>query len=80
MNPAVIKKGDEVIVTKNGGAVYRGIFHKYTGSTILLSDVKMCDREDSTLWLVNPYGKKAVRRFHVDDIKSIVVSKKENAK
>lgn len=50
-------KGTEVYVTMKSGSVYRGVFQWFkpeNGGRIMLQDVKCCERENPSNWLISP--------------------------
>lgn len=70
------QKGTEVYVTMKSGAVYRGIFQRFRsigGGQIMLQDVKICQRDDPSNWLICP-KKKMNRALWVSKIDHITIA------
>ena len=69
-------KGTEIYITMKSGAVYRGILQKYEdfgGGRILLQDVKICQRDKPSQWLICP--KRGMnRKFWVSKIQKVNIA------
>lgn len=65
-----IKVGDRIYIRRKSGAIYSGLFQYFKHDKLLLTDVKICSRENPSNWLICPKGK-MTRLFKIDSINAV---------